>query len=621
MPRLRLALLLGSAHLWRPFAFTPGVAVVPRGLAPFLRHATSRVAEEGSWSPRRRRRRTFALSSTAERRRESPPSEEELKVISKYAPEAIYGEVGMRLALEELRAAADVASERRLEEERDRADLAATREAMRQRVAAADAAAVSAAEAKAVAGSDSGEARRPGPPCPLNSVADALKGLRPQTRGSADTDGSTGTGFGTGSSSDDQPASAASGTGLGGEGSAAAAARAADSDGSSSSSASDSGGGDDSNGGPTAPPPKRPRVPLPLWDVQSVGLLGRWKKMGGNLLLRPPDGVAPIAVIHFLGGAFVGAAPHLSYNYLLSGLADAGFIIVATPYPLGFDYLAVCDGILERFERAAVPLAQEYGALPVVGVGHSCGALLQLLITCLFPDTPRAANALLSFNNKPVDQAVPLFEEVVLPLVTQLLADGSGTAALGETLQALRETVLNLADTVARSELAPAVLEGELLPLVRQILQVVDQIPPLLRAVAEGTREFTPTPEETKDVARKMYRARRTLLVQFERDTIDETRAIKDVIQEGKTLLRMRRPMVDMDLRYEMITGTHVTPLTQDVFLPLGGAGGTPLDALDPLLGVRQSLRADFLKTVDELGRLMVDWCTEAVKPTSYMPR
>jgi Protein of unknown function (DUF1350) len=32
--------------------------------------------------------------------------------------------------------------------------------------------------------------------------------------------------------------------------------------------------------------------------------------------------------------------------------------------------------------------------------------LLQLLITCLFPDTPRAANALLSFNNKPVKQAV-----------------------------------------------------------------------------------------------------------------------------------------------------------------------------------------------------------------------
>ena len=56
--------------------------------------------------------------------------------------------------------------------------------------------------------------------------------------------------------------------------------------------------------------------------------------------------------------------------------------------------------------------ARQYGAVPVVGVGHSCGALLQLLITSLFPDTPRAANALLSFNNKPVTEAVPFFEEV-----------------------------------------------------------------------------------------------------------------------------------------------------------------------------------------------------------------
>lgn len=80
----------------------------------------------------------------------------------------------------------------------------------------------------------------------------------------------------------------------------------------------------------------------------------------------------------------------------------------------------VCDGILDRFEQAAVPLAAEYGALPVVGIGHSCGALLQLLITCLFPDTPRAANALISFNNKPVQEAVPGFEDLILPLVSQV---------------------------------------------------------------------------------------------------------------------------------------------------------------------------------------------------------
>ena len=106
------------------------------------------------------------------------------------------------------------------------------------------------------------------------------------------------------------------------------------------------------------------------------------------------------ALIHFLGGAIVGAAPDISYRYILEKLAEKGFLIVATPYTLSFDHIQTCDDVIGRFERIAPSLAQQYGPVPVIGVGHSCGALLQLLITTLFPDTPRAANALLSYNNK-----------------------------------------------------------------------------------------------------------------------------------------------------------------------------------------------------------------------------
>ena len=190
-----------------------------------------------------------------------------------------------------------------------------------------------------------------------------------------------------------------------------------------------------------------------------------WEEMEGNFLRRPPRGVPVRAVVHFLGGAFVGAAPQVTYRYLLEGLARQGFLVVATPYDLGFDYLEVCDAVLDKFDRAAVKLAVEIGAVPVVrrgrcapmeplkapqglalgaalqapvlspaphprpsrtrrltlapaaclfplsfasalevGMGHSCGALLQVLISSLFPDAPRAANALLSFNNKQVWQ-------------------------------------------------------------------------------------------------------------------------------------------------------------------------------------------------------------------------
>ena len=154
--------------------------------------------------------------------------------------------------------------------------------------------------------------------------------------------------------------------------------------------------------------------------------VGRWEELHGNYILRPPtNGGQPRALLHFLGGALVGASPQLTYRYLLERLSSNGYLIVATPYQLSFDHLTTCDEIIDKFERVAPMLAREYGAVPVVGVGHSCGALLHVLITSLFPDTPRAANALLSYNNKGVGEAVPFFEELIVPLFSDGERNGS----------------------------------------------------------------------------------------------------------------------------------------------------------------------------------------------------
>ena len=85
----------------------------------------------------------------------------------------------------------------------------------------------------------------------------------------------------------------------------------------------------------------------------------------------------------------------------------------------------------------APSLAKQYGPLPVVGVGHSCGALLHMLITSLFPDTPRAANALISYNNRGVAEAVPLFEEVVVPLFSD--KDRNGSELMKSLIRVARE--------------------------------------------------------------------------------------------------------------------------------------------------------------------------------------
>jgi len=91
---------------------------------------------------------------------------------------------------------------------------------------------------------------------------------------------------------------------------------------------------------------------------------GRWESLHGNYILRPPPNKKPRALIHFLGGALLGAAPQLTYRYLLERLSSKGYLVVATPYQLSFDHLVSCDEIIDKFEKVAPDLAR--GACMIV---------------------------------------------------------------------------------------------------------------------------------------------------------------------------------------------------------------------------------------------------------------
>ena len=127
------------------------------------------------------------------------------------------------------------------------------------------------------------------------------------------------------------------------------------------------------------------RIPQPIQPTP----LGKWEYIKGNFVLRPsafnndPTESQPKALLHFIGGALVGAAPQITYRYLLERLAKENYLIVTTPYRLSFNHLQSCDEVIEKFERIAPSLAQQYGAIPVIGVGHSLGGVLQVLITSL----------------------------------------------------------------------------------------------------------------------------------------------------------------------------------------------------------------------------------------------
>lgn len=344
-----------------------------------------------------------------------------------------------------------------------------------------------------------------------------------------------------------------------------------------------------------------------------VGIKGRWKEAAGNFVIYPTDVEInpPKGVIHFLGGAFVGAAPHITYRYLLDSLCNEGYIVVTTPYRLDFDYIPICQDIVRKFDKVSADISSDFGALPVIGIGHSCGAFFQTLITSLFPAVPRKANVLIAWNNKPVTEAIPMFDELVVPLSQQLMgtSDSAQDSAAGmrDVVSGLRAIFDSALEGVKIDASAPSVVKEELVPAVQQGLELIDQVPNLLSRIASGTKEFTPSPEKTREAARENYNARRTLIIQFDGDEIDESPDVKDVLDQARLSRLEEQPSAEIEVKLVTIEGTHVTPLTQNVIIE-------PPDELtyllppDPLFPLRKQVRENFLQTVNEVKAEIMDW-------------
>ena len=184
-------------------------------------------------------------------------------------------------------------------------------------------------------------------------------------------------------------------------------------------------------------------------------------------------------------------------------MCEQGYIIIATPYRLQLDYLSICDHVLHNFGKLTTELNAEYGyyehndiimdkhhqhkrllkRLPIIGIGHSSGAFLHSLISSLFPDIPRAANILISYNNRPASDSVPVFNDLLVPVSTQIarftssfenekVTNTSSTttsrSTLGEAIGFLRRYI-NLATNIyTESTISPSFVSNEVVPLVRQ---------------------------------------------------------------------------------------------------------------------------------------------------------
>lgn len=137
-----------------------------------------------------------------------------------------------------------------------------------------------------------------------------------------------------------------------------------------------------------------------------------WQEISGGWVLLPRQ---PQGIVHFLGGAFVATAPQITYRCLLEQVGQQGYVVVATPFLNTFDHSAIARSVLNRFETILERL--QYNNLlpsrylPIYGIGHSMGCKLHLLIGSLFA-VQRAGNILISYNNYPVNRAIPFLEQL-----------------------------------------------------------------------------------------------------------------------------------------------------------------------------------------------------------------
>jgi Protein of unknown function (DUF1350) len=189
-----------------------------------------------------------------------------------------------------------------------------------------------------------------------------------------------------------------------------------------------------------------------------------WQEISGNWVLVPPR---PVAIVHFLGGAFIAAAPHVTYRRLLEFLATHGHAIIATPFINTFDHLEIAESVLASFE-AAREIVQtriiQKRYLPIYGIGHSMGCKLHLLIGSRHP-VERAGNVLMAFNNYAAREAVPLveqFSQMAPAFTVEFTPDPAATNRLIEHHYQVRRNLLVKFsnDTIDQTRLLSTLLEA-----------------------------------------------------------------------------------------------------------------------------------------------------------------
>ncbi|GKV02834.1 hypothetical protein SLEP1_g15223 [Rubroshorea leprosula] len=171
-------------------------------------------------------------------------------------------------------------------------------------------------------------------------------------------------------------------------------------------------------------------------------------------------------------------------------------------------------------------------------------------------------------------------------------------------------------------------------PIVKQVFPLVEQFPPVYMDLAKGREDFTPKPEETKQLIKSYYGISRNLLIKFKDDTIDETPTLARLLCSDSAI----SPTLDISIR--LLPGDHGLPLHQalpDIPPAMADAVnrgsefltnltvGTPLETfakeVSNSIGVDSKIvRANISKDINQLVDVVTSWMASNSGPKLVRP-
>lgn len=202
----------------------------------------------------------------------------------------------------------------------------------------------------------------------------------------------------------------------------------------------------------------------------------------------------------------------------------------------------------------------ETGEVPVVGVGHSLGCKVHVLLNSLrearqAAGRERAANVFMAFNNFGAKQSIPVLSE--LNEIQKSFQTGLASVA------PFFEKVSGFADQLGKNKELRDLIGEEAAGRASQFLDVLQKVGMAAsNAQSSVSEEFSPDPSETLRLVTQDYTTSRNLAVKFLDDTIDQSIDLCQLLR-AKFTDKVTGQGGRLDLK--RLPGSHITPNTPDL--------------------------------------------------------